>query len=46
MAKKAKTHLLGRDAKTGRFTSVEYARKHPKTHVVEKVPNPGYGDTK
>jgi hypothetical protein len=28
------------------FTTVEEARQHPKDHVVERVPKPGYGDTK
>lgn len=46
MAKEAKTSLRGRDAETGQFTTVEDARQHPKDHVVERVPKPGYGDTK
>lgn len=45
MAKESKTSLRGRNADTGEFTTVEEARKHPKTHVVERVPKPGYGDT-
>jgi hypothetical protein len=45
MADKPKTHLIGRDADTGEFTSVEKARRHPKDHVVERLPNPGFGDT-
>lgn len=46
MAKEPRTSLRGRDAKTGEFTTVEKARNHPGTHVVERVPKPGYGDTK
>lgn len=42
----AKTSLRGRDAKTGKFTTVKKAREHKNTHVVERVPKPGYGDTK
>ena len=44
--KEPKTTLRGRDAKTGEFTTVEEARRHPNDHVVERVPKPGYGDTK
>lgn len=40
-----KTHREGRNAETGEFTSVKEAQQHPKTHVVERVPNPGHGDT-
>jgi hypothetical protein len=47
MAKdKPRTTLRGRDAQTGEFTTVEEARRHPATHVVERVPTPGNGDTK
>jgi hypothetical protein len=46
MAKDAKTTLRGRDAETGQFTTVKEARENPKDHVVERVPKPGYGDTK
>ena len=42
----SRTSLRGRDAEDGRFTMVREAREHPKTHVVERVPKPGYGDTK
>ena len=42
----SKTTLRGRDAETGEFTTVEKARRHPKDHVVERDPKPGYGDTK
>lgn len=43
---KGRTTLRGRNAETGRFTKVQTARDHKKTHVVERVPKPGYGDTK
>lgn len=45
MSKDSKTTLRGRDAGTGEFTTVEEAREKPNTHVVERVPKPGYGDT-
>lgn len=45
MSKEARTTLRGRDAGTGEFTTVEEARKYPGTHIVERVPKPGYGDT-
>ncbi len=41
--KKPETRLEGRDARTGRFESVEKARRHPDTSVVERVPLPGKG---
>ena len=46
MSKESKTSLRGRDASTGEFTTVKEAREHPDNHVVERVPKPGYGDTK
>ena len=45
MGNDSKTSLRGRDAKTGEFTTVEEARRAPATHIVERVPKPGYGDT-
>ena len=42
----SKTTPRGRDARDGQFTTVKEARQHPNTHVVERVPKPGYGDTK
>lgn len=45
MASESKTSLRGRDAKTGKFTTVKKARRFPTTHIVERVPKPGYGDT-
>jgi hypothetical protein len=46
MAKESRTVTRGRSAKTGKFVPVEKAREKPNTHVVERVPKPGYGDTK
>jgi len=46
MGKQSRTTLHGRDAKTGEFSTVREARQHPSTHVVERVPKPGYGDTR
>jgi hypothetical protein len=46
MAKEPRTTPRGRDAETGKFTTVKEAREQPRTHVVERVPKPGYGDTK
>lgn len=45
MGKESKTTLRGRSAGTGKFTKVTTARSNPSTHVVERVPKPGYGDT-
>lgn len=45
MAKGNKSFLIGRNAKTEQFTPVETARKKPATHVVERMPKPGSGDT-
>jgi hypothetical protein len=42
----SKTTRKGRDSGDGRFTTVKEAERHPKTHTVERVPKPGYGDTK
>lgn len=43
--KKPSSHLIGRDAKNGRLITVEQARRRPDTSVVERMPNPGHGDT-
>ena len=43
MSKKPETRFAGRDAETGKFKTVEYAREHPKTTVVERLPLPGKG---
>jgi hypothetical protein len=42
---KPKTHTSGRDAGNGQFIPVAEARRRPETAVVERVPNPGRGDT-
>lgn len=42
----SKTVPHGRNASTGRFTTVTKAKSSPASHVVERVPKPGYGDTK
>lgn len=46
MSRESKTTLRGRDARNGEFTTVEEARRYPSTHIVERVPKPGNGDTK
>lgn len=46
MASKPATRPAGRNAETGRFTTVEKARNNPKTHVVERVPVPRPEPTK
>ncbi len=46
MAREAKTFPIGRNATTGRLTKVSTAQSHPKTHVVERMPKPGRGDTR
>ena len=42
----SKTFPLGRNAKTGQFVEVKEAQRKSATHVVERIPKPGYGDTK
>jgi hypothetical protein len=42
----SETMPRGRDARTGMFTTVKEAQQHPGTHVVERVPKPGYSDRK
>lgn len=46
MAKGSKTFPVGRNANTGRLTSVNQAKARPSTHVVERMPKSGHGDTK
>jgi len=41
-----KTTLRGRNANSGRFTTVPKARNNKRTHIVERVPKPGHGHTK
>lgn len=45
MSKESKSFLIGRDARTGELTSVDEARRHPSTHVVERMPKSGFGDS-
>lgn len=46
MSRDSKTSLRGRDSRTGHFIPVEEARRRPETTQVERVPKPGYGDTR
>lgn len=46
MSKERKTFDIGRDSRSGRFIPVEQAQRRPSSTVVERVPKPGYGDTK
>ena len=39
-----KTFDIGRNADNGRFTTVREAERKGKTHIVERMPKPGYGD--
>jgi hypothetical protein len=41
-----KTFDVGRDSESGRFITVEEAERRPKETTVERVPKPGFGDTK
>lgn len=41
-----KTTPRGRDSGNGQFITVEEAKRRPATTTVERVPKPGYGDTK
>ena len=41
-----KTFDIGRDSKNGQFITVEEAERRPTTTQVERVPKPGYGDTR
>lgn len=42
----SKTFPLGRSSKTGKFVPVVVAKRHPNTTTVERIPKPGFGDTK
>ncbi|MCS6297152.1 MAG: hypothetical protein H8K09_13030 [Nitrospira sp.] len=44
--KESKTTPRGRDSGSGQFTTVKYAKDHPRTTQVERVPKAGYGDSK
>ncbi len=46
MGNTRKTHDVGRDSKNGKFIPIQEAKRRPSTTTVERVPNPGYGDTK
>ena len=46
MSKESRTTPRGRDSRTGEFTTVKEAKQQPSTHEVERVPKPGYGNTK
>lgn len=41
MDKKKRTRKIRRDAKTGRFVTEKYVKKHPNTTVTETVKIPG-----
>jgi hypothetical protein len=41
-----KTVDRGRDSGNGQFIKVEEAKRRPSTTTIERVPKPGYGDTK
>lgn len=41
-----KTFDVGRDSKSGQFITVKEAERRPASTTVERVPKPGYGDTK
>lgn len=46
MAGQRKTFDIGRDSRTGKFIPVKEAERRPSTTTVERVPKPGFGDTK
>lgn len=46
MGNKRKTFDIGRDAETGKFVTVEEAKKDPKGTTIERIPKAGRGDTK
>ncbi len=41
-----KTVDRGRDSGNGQFITVKEAEHKPSTTTIERVPKPGYGDTK
>lgn len=45
MSKERKTFDIGRNADSGRFTTVKEAEKKSSTHIVERMPKPGRGDS-
>lgn len=42
----SKTTLRGRDGRDGRFVPLERVPSNPDRYTRERVPKPGYGDTK
>lgn len=46
MSNGRKTFDIGRNAKTGQFTTVREAERKSTSHVVERMPKPGHGDSK
>jgi hypothetical protein len=40
------THKKGRDSRTGQFITVKEAIRRPSTTTVDRIPNPGYGNTR
>lgn len=41
-----KSHTVFRNNRTGQFVTINEADRNPKTTVKERVPAPGYGDTR
>ncbi|MCA1365903.1 hypothetical protein I6F15_00570 [Bradyrhizobium sp. BRP14] len=41
-----KTFDIGRDSGNGQFITIKEAESRPKETTVERVPKPGFGDTK
>ena len=42
----SRTHKTGRDSRTGQFIPVKEAIRRPATTTVDRIPNPGYGNTR
>ena len=40
MAKKSQTVKVARSAENGRFVTLEYAKRHPRTSVIESIKRP------
>lgn len=45
MATERKTFDIGRNAKSGQFTTVKEAERKSASHIVERMPKKGYGDS-
>lgn len=41
-----RTNKKGRDSRTGQFIPVKEAIRRPSTSTVDRIPNPGYGNTR